>query len=319
MRIASALLAAIMLFGCGDSASPDPNPTPTLKFFASLRDPANDYEDLYTFRSDGSELVRVTNGPLSFYSEIAVSPLGTELLVVQDSANGGAVRWVMAPDGTSRHPFVFPGSFAKWSPDGSMIAWHTLGGPVITTRTGAVLDTLGVLGQLFAWAPDSRHVALGDGGPILVGEVGGSALVPVSGTALGSTPAWSPSGDEIAFLSDEPDSVGLSIANVTSATSQLLRPIRVGEFVDWAPDGRYISVVDYNGTVTIVDRATAATRAITGFPAGSQFWRPQWAADGSFVVRSDGSLYVVAPNANVAHRVDVGNLTVTDAAIVPEP
>jgi DNA-binding beta-propeller fold protein YncE len=113
--------------------------------------------------------------------------------------------------------------------------------------------------------------------------------------------------------------VGLSIANVTSATSELLRPIRVGEFVDWSPDGQYISVVDYNGTVTIVDRATAATRAITGFPVGKQFWRPQWAADGSFVVMSDGSLYVVAPNANVAHRVDVGNFTVSDAAILPEP
>jgi Tol biopolymer transport system component len=176
---------------------------------------------------------------------------GVQQVAVVDARSGGvrrlsrlcqgSVSW--APDGrvlacagpahvreldvaTARTLAEVPGSSAAWSSSGRL----AVGGPSGTT----VVDERGQLGahvrgQLDAWSPNGRMLAVTSPGKIMVVVPGGRTLLTVSG-----------SGYWVSFTGDSrwlgySGAKGLRLASVNGTTSY---PLRDGYGI-WSSDGRY--------------------------------------------------------------------------------
>jgi Tol biopolymer transport system component len=179
--------------------------------------------------------------------------------------------FVMAPDGSSKRDLadvsVAPGpsSFQRWSPDGQRIAFMSsgesdeLGVYVIDSdgsdvRLVSRLDTREPVLEL-SWSPDSRKLAISY---LLFGNSGlpGKPRIHVvdvesyvrlqltDGSAADISPAWSPDGSRIAFVSDRDGNREIYVMNAdgTGQTRLTNHPLEDGS-PSWSPDGRLILFV----------------------------------------------------------------------------
>jgi tricorn protease len=152
---------------------------------------------------------------------------------------------------------------ARWSPDGRTIAFVSdLSGEeqvYLVDQEGkgkpeALTTTLKVFIRSLTWAPDGRHLALGDkDGRIFVLGVEDHRLVLVAkDTEDGDVDcAWSPDGQYLAITLSNRN--GFDVLNLWSAADGRLRPITSGYFTvrypAWDPQGRYLYYLsrrDYN-------------------------------------------------------------------------
>ena len=128
-----------------------------------------------------------------------------------------------------------------------------------------------------SWDPAGDRLVVSDGLRLLVWPVGGGAATPVPGTDDGVTPAWSPTGEWIAFTRlERADSLfnrcaQYALGNLACVLEQhlyipgertllLVRPdgsevrqLTVGEEPAWAPDGRtlYFRSVDQLWSIAV--------------------------------------------------------------------
>ncbi len=232
---------------------------------------------------------------------------------------------------------------ARWSPDGSMIAFfsnrdappadpqldnytlYIMDYPTRNTRrlifnqlasfTSATCSNIGY----FDWSPDGSRFVLsvasgGDScqGPfssnLYVANLDGSGLVRLTRDLdiLNFGPIWSPDGNQIAFVSQYQD--GQSAIDVINADGSNRRRILTNENVSvaWSPDGSKI-LSAYGGQLYTIKPDGSDLRQLTNYPADHQY--PRWSPDGTkivFVRKGNGSVMYVM-NADGTDEHDVSN------------
>jgi Tol biopolymer transport system component len=239
--------------------------------------PLSGNDDIYTVRADGSDLRRVTSGPEQEFAP-AFSPDGTRIAFIENSSEGGYALWVA--DATGVHLLhdgigCFADKMPAWSPDGRWIVYSR-------TRPGQP-DCVDTTLDLFA-IPADRSAP-------------GRRLLAAGFTGFSASPAWSPSGDRIAFRGLVDGVSGLWVADVPDRDAPwdlVARRINrstptsllAWSMPRWSPDGTTIAT-------TVLPRDVAPHRAAVLVSADGSSerlaWRrttsdhaaPEWSPDGS--------------------------------------
>ena len=170
--------------------------SPDGKLLSFTWDASNDrghQQGIYLASADGSELRRLTRieQPNGLVDKPNWSPDGRWLVFTQRSGDTEGVIVRMRPDGTGRReltPWALNASNAKWSPDGSRIAFNSYNGPgphpgesanVFTVKpdgSGVVQLThyRGGTRNAYAggWSPDGRQLLV----HVLDADAGGQSL-----------------------------------------------------------------------------------------------------------------------------------------------
>ena len=214
----------------------------------------------------------------------------------------------------TRFPAAVRGSWFRFSPDGSRVAYVRTDG-VRPTYPEAPENTSGTM-QIFimdrggtgivqlthgefdamspTWSEDGRWIAYvlstKEGGQeiaIRPASAGGEprVLTSFSGRGRAWYPTWSPDGSTIVFLYEYPNgrSELRTVAVTTSGVAQRL-PIENGHEPDWSPDGQHIVFTEYGGPdgggrVTMADADGSDPKVLTDIESLWPFWSP----DGRFV------------------------------------
>ena len=202
----------------------------------------------------------------------------TELTFSRPEAFGGGV--FMLASGKPRH--LVNGSGAAWSPDGHRIAVVAGAGAALRVvdpdgRYGAIL----ALGPVSSpdWSPDAKKLVFERFGWIHVVDADGTHERRL---ARGTTPAWSPGGHRIAFVSDRNGtddvytvrSTGGGLQQLTSGPGNESDPA-------WSPNGRRVAfVTDESGTpeLGLLDVASRKASPLTADRAVAA--SPAWSPDG---------------------------------------
>jgi TolB protein len=175
-----------------------------------------------TMKLDGSDLRQLTHGDRLQDVEPAWSPDGTTIAFVRDPTVP-SIR-LMDADGTNQHQLRAPSRYAycegssepDWSPDGHWIAF--------TRICGAYDPSLRTWSNIFVVRPD------------------GTGLRPLTNAGLrrkfsNDSPAWSPDGKRIVFVSDRGAKASLSDIYVMNADGtgqkRLTRLPGWSGFPDW--------------------------------------------------------------------------------------
>jgi Tol biopolymer transport system component len=208
----------------------------------------------------------------------------------------------------SRHA-AGPDSGAKWSPDGSRIAFwseRTVGGQAARSlylmradgRAQRRLTPPDLVARDFAtpsWSPDGTSLAFSADR----GSRRGIWTIRSNGTRLrflargGFSAVWSPRGDQIAF-----NAGGISVVPAGGGRVRRLTRGPNDSGPAWSPDGRMIAFVrsDANGTsqaLNVVPSRGGGLRRIFGGRRGVTMGRdPQWSPSGMLLFEANGGVYV---------------------------
>ncbi len=196
-----------------------------------------------------------------------------EAIVFADFPGGGEVKelYLIAPDGSGREAITSspdrPESQPSWSPSRREVAYSVplRSDPILgevwgievldlTTRLTRTL-TAGPLDVAPDWSPDGRWIAFSSifgyrtasqGSSISVVASDGSELRPLvelRGTALLTSPAWSPDGQRIAFSVGYADGGELYQLEVATGRVERLFSHPGMDDIDpaWSPDGRRLA------------------------------------------------------------------------------
>ena len=217
--------------------------------------------ELYTVGTDGSNLTELPKGAgEGCVAQPAWSP-DSEQLAFDSTASGTATNlWVADADGSHALEIAAKGESPTWDPDGSRIAYVTSG-----TEGGAELSTISPSG----------------GTPtVLTSDLPG---VPPIGGGFAS-PAWSPDGTTIAYVSWSSASISVSsllaMINVNGTQNRVVGGLGTGEGgipspLSWCPDGRCLLVgtsLDSGGSavegfpIVPVTGFTSTASAVAGMP-----------------------------------------------------
>jgi TolB protein len=268
----------------------------------------DDFEDVFAFDIDGSDFVRVADSPAGPEFDGSWSPDG-KWIAYRDSTRGINTDdeiYIASADGKQRRNLTNnPANDwgPDWSPDGTTIAFNSDRDHETGTR-GYLVNPDGSNVQRIdvdmwleypSWSPDGRKLAfmgaLGSNYELFVVDLASLDVKQLT-TSPGHDgwPAWSPDGSTIAFASVRDDcqfaspdaecwrsgDIGehFDIWTIGADGSRLRRVTpEFGQFVAWAPDGRYLLisgaalfVVRPDGTGRLEIRTPALARALGGIP-----------------------------------------------------
>jgi Tol biopolymer transport system component len=217
------------------------------------------------------------------------------------------VACVLALVGTARPAeAAFPGANGK-------IAFEGDSGIFVTDRNMSTDDEARLSDSSDsepAWSPDGQRIAFvrnqgGGDTDIYVMDADSSTddAVNISNDISNDTldedlhPAWSPDGQDIAFMSDPGDGQNIYIMDTDPSTDDevlISDPSGGAEYdPDWSPDGRKIAFVgnqDGNNEIYVMDTDPSTDDAIkitkTAFNGS---WDPDWSPDGRKITFARGS------------------------------
>ena len=289
-------------------------------------------DGLYTADADGTGSTLVRAGEGSTLG--GWSPDGSRMaFTVYDRASNERMLVVMNADGSDEH-VVARGDIAlgrsPWSADGSKVAWGPLynsSGEIFTANVsgGAArqLTSDGLVKYPPEWSPDGSTLVYSARTTDVPGRTelftiaadGSGAPVQLTPTGSGPDddygPAWSPTGDAIAFVRQaQPDRPGIFIINRDGSN---LRRVWTDVFLPggptWSPDGsRILFSTSINGRPTkytigreaySVDRdGTHALRLTDLGPFMRIDTAIGWSPDGNRILfsRDFGSLWTMNPD-----------------------
>jgi Tol biopolymer transport system component len=210
--------------------------------------------------------------------------------------------YVMTPgEGDRRRLFPNDVSMARWSPDGSMIAFADAEQLWIVHTDGTGLRKLAG-GSRPAWSPDGRTIAFGnDQGLFTIGSDGSGLkqfTVPLQGQPTEAT--WSPDGSRLAFsafVSSNPYANAIFTINRDGTGLVRLTPEWGSETgPQWSPDGSRIA---FRAELSGPDDPTTGLGVMNADGSGRSIVVPRvelkdedftWSPDGAriaFTVRTD--------------------------------
>jgi Tol biopolymer transport system component len=228
---------------------------------------------------------RLTEG-----STPALSPDGTRVLGVDQDG-----LFVVDVRGGAKQRLFATGWPGAWSPDGRWIASVDANGIELVRADGSERRTLPVLYPQLSrapWSPDGTRLVAESAGRVVVVEVANGREQVL---ADGFQPAWSPSGERIAFVRDRaivtmrPDGSGATELT-TPAT-----PAYRDSLPLWAPDGRTVAFLRTHD----LGEATASWLGIAEGPDDIRYPTPiddhfvsgySWSSDGRTLYYSSQSL-----------------------------
>lgn len=170
------------------------------------------------------------------------------------------------------------------------------------------------------WSPDKRRVVFhgrrGELEGLFVIPCAGGEATPLPNTTGGGSPAWSPTGDHIAFVRN----ARIYILDLTTDSVRDVPGVPDATYYPaWSPDGTMIAFVskqDSAWEIFVLDMASGRSRQLTHAPvAGGSSQGPTWSPDGTriafdrilgedfdiLVMNSDGSNVVRLTNGMGIH------------------
>jgi len=228
-------------------------------------------QGICVMRAGGSDARLLVRG--FGFMGLQASPDGQKIVYL-DPASRGVRLANLDGSGTEALPVKLTGMDIQmvWSPDSTRLAFasafedphandpevqrgHALYSTAIyvmnvETKKATRRSALGQ-NRWISWAPEGRRIVFSGTQPgaqkgdiFVVDAEGGNPHSIYSGTTNNVQPAWSPAGDQIAFLAapmggGRPEDVGLFVMRPDGTGARLVSA-NVGPTVGWSPDGRFI-------------------------------------------------------------------------------
>ncbi len=265
------------------------------------------------------------------------SPDGSEIAFSgynhQGSSSGGGVNsdiYVMNADGSGVTNLTtsledvqsgFSQSYARWSPDGSMIAYEGDDGLYVINADGSDQRRLAD-GGTPTWSPDGSRIAFArgsdQGADLWTIDLDGTGLTQLTQSPKwDELPTWSPDGGRIAFLREG----GVYVVNADGSGVAVVADLpNVDPFQpQWSPDGTQLSFEANNGhdyDIYLVNADGSGLTATADDPNLDENW-PVWSPDGTLIAfgatnnltgLNDGTwdLYVMWPDGTHVQRLTNG-------------
>mgnify|MGYP000877429968 CR=1 FL=1 len=255
-----------------------------------IRNVAHNFADEVVFQLSAGTSRGIAQTQIAFSSQKGDSK---EIYIVDyDGANP---RTVTANGGLNRFP--------EWSPDNSRLAFVTKlpgssrweiwlqdlagGRKVIPTRSSYASSP--------AISPDGRRIAFStrtqdaQDSDIYVADIEGGGMRNLTNhPAIDTSPCWSPTGQQIAFVSDRSGTPQIWVMDADG--SNVRRLVTEGghcDSPDWSPDGRLIlyswqAPTQWKHDVYVVEVATGKIYQLTVGGASNE--SPHWSPDGRHIV-----------------------------------
>jgi TolB protein len=300
--------------------------------FGSSRDNS---VSIWAMNADGTGQRRLTAG-----EHPAWSPDGNSIAFTR-----GDEVMAMSADGTDVRR-VANGQSPTWSPIGDELAWVDRASVFVGASDGSGATRVFATTFVYSppvWSPDGTQIVVGtelllaSGGAfhglVTVPAGGGEARplvnVPLANPPSDIQPSWSPSGTEIAYVSEEQiRTVRLS----DGAERRLTTPPEnvFDRLPAWSPDGRLVAFVRGAGfprQVFVVPATGGIARPVAHEDAHSWFSsqdRVQWTPDSRSLVYSnqiidnDTDIYTVNPDGSARRRLTRGELEDYAPAFSPD-
>ncbi len=261
MRAVVVLVLAALAAGLAFviAATPAPAAAPGLGRIVYVSNDAGN-NDIYAINSDGTGASRLTTEPAD-ESDPAPSPDGRKIAFVRNDG-GNRDIWVMNPDGSGERRLTDrPASdrYPSWSPDGTKIAFRSNRWPSTSF--------------------DIWKMQADGGEPVRV-----TADVGRWGDSLETTPAWSPNGNALAFVSDRDGNREIYVTAADGSNPRrMTRNPANDQFPTWSPDGTQITFgSDRDGNEEIYSMRASdggGETNLTANPATDRY--PAWSPDGT--------------------------------------
>ncbi|MDR0842408.1 MAG: hypothetical protein LBP68_03190 [Acidobacteriota bacterium] len=234
--------------------------------------------------------------------------------------------YIMDYDGYNPRAFTHTGSlnlFPNWAPDNSKLAFVSYRpNPEVAIYSyidGARLPfpTYRTLASTPAISPDGKEVAFcmrtarGDSDIFISNLDGSKQRNLTSSPAIDTSPTWSPSGRQIAYISGMPGQIVIKDVD----GSNLRRISKEGgdsDAVTWSPDGKWLAFHwqprnKSNYDIFVADAATGLIRQITSNSGSNE--SPSWAPDSRHLIFQSNRTGKWQIYATLLDRTDVRQIT----------
>jgi hypothetical protein len=229
-RLGTVAAASLLAFAVGGAA---PHAAAGLPGVLAFARPEADGGNVYVWERSGRIRLFASAG-----HSPAWSPDGKRLAYVRE-----AELWVADADGSHRTRLSDHATAADWSPDGRRLVVERDWTLIVLRADGTVERRL-TEGSEPAWSSRNRIAFTRDGDLFAIDPSGRGLRRLTTTPALESSPAWSPDGRRLAFVSADGTAIDLYAIDASRGTpTQLTADPFTEDSPAWSPDGRSISFV----------------------------------------------------------------------------